>query len=722
MFHSAEAGNHSLKKNYISLYEENLLQGMRNYILYQKFSSYLWPAWLSHSVNKESGRYQPIIPPVLLNNALREGLEFTNLLSRDELFIDPSGLIAPSYDIWSLEFWFHGNGELFRPAVRMEEVVLERDPATAMVTVSWQHPLFTVKQTLFGARSDADEAVCEVECQLKGKVKNPSLLLAVRPYNHRRIGGLGAIEYQRDRGCLVINKRKSVYLETKADFTLAGDGSTGDINFDNGAGEDRCKTSCASGMGSLALGWQVARGGRTLRLRIGLSGSQEMTAAKVAWAQARDDFRAFADLRIRKGAGIKFPDRIVRGWFDAAKISLLNGLERDRTPERGIPFNYRAVYYDVFGCNRMGYHEEALSLLGVLEKNASFDQKAYGLPEAVGSAYVIAAFADYFTHTRDTDFLQARYRFIREIASALLRFTKKVKKAGAFASNSLQDYCVEEPHTFDLILCAAVFAQIAYLARCGGIFGDENAFQHESSRLARILAGELDPFLDGKRRPLNDFFHYNLYAGFPFPVETFGSERMQKLCSVVLKYYGEVPLHAAGLGWDMVSSLVMGANLVGLRDAEAVQTITRVLRMGAGRYSLPEYVNPLTGSGCGGAGASRIAATMAFAAIRHLIFIDRQDRLDIFPVPLPEWFEAGSEIAIIDAPSRFGPLSIRMIATPNEIQVHFDRLPKYVPPDIMISMPFRTSINEGEDFIVKKEVGNAYIINGWPSLVRFIRK
>ena len=80
-------------------------------------------------------------------------------------------------------------------------------------------------------------------------------------------------------------------------------------------------------------------------------------------------------------------------------------------------------------------------------------------------------------------------------------------------------------------------------------------------------------------------------------------------------------------------------------------------------------------------------SAMAFATIRNLLFVDHPERLDLFPLPRAEWFEPGNEMKIEDVPSRFGPISLRMVSTVNEIQVHFDKLPKFVPPEIMIPLP-----------------------------------
>ena len=91
-------------------------------------------------------------------------------------------------------------------------------------------------------------------------------------------------------------------------------------------------------------------------------------------------------------------------------------------------------------------------------------------------------------------------------------------------------------------------------------------------------------------------------------------------------------------------------------------------------------------------------------------------------IPQEDWFNPGSEISVENAPSRFGLISFRVVSTINEIQMHFDQLPKYIPPDIMITLPFKTKIHPGDDFIVKKVIGNSHIINGWPSIIKFRKK
>ena len=146
-----------------------------------------------------------------------------------------------------------------------------------------------------------------------------------------------------------------------------------------------------------------------------------------------------------------------------------------------------------------------------------------------------------------------------------------------------------------------------------------------------------------------------------------------------------------------------------------------ILRMRNRVFTLPDYINPATGRANWGDGSSLGAGAMVFATIRNLLFIDNPERLDLFPLPRESWFLPGNELRIEDVPSRFGLISLRVTSTVNEIQLHFDKLPKFVPPDIMINLPYKTKIKQEDDFILKREEDTSFIINGWPSIVRFLR-
>ena len=136
-------------------------------------------------------------------------------------------------------------------------------------------------------------------------------------------------------------------------------------------------------------------------------------------------------------------------------------------------------------------------------------------------------------------------------------------------------------------------------------------------------------------------------------------------------------------------------------------------------FALPEFVDPASGHGSFGDGNSKVIASVLFVILRNMFFIDHSERLEIFPVPEEKWFNTGGRMKIDKAPSRFGLISFSMEINEKEIKIAFTELPKYIPSDIQINLPFETKVIESDDFILKKKVNNSYFINGWPSFVRF---
>ncbi len=176
------------------------------------------------------------------------------------------------------------------------------------------------------------------------------------------------------------------------------------------------------------------------------------------------------------------------------------------------------------------------------------------------------------------------------------------------------------------------------------------------------------------------------------------------------------------LGWDVFSTLVAVNNLILLKEMKGLEVFNELLLQQNRRFVLPEYMSPRTGRAVWGEPVSLPVSAMVYATIRNLLFIDHPERLDLMPLPQPEWFRPGHEIRIEDMPSRFGLLSMRVVSTENEIQFHFEKLPKFVPPDVQINLPVKTRIKREDDFILKREGTTSFVINGWPSIIRFIRK
>ncbi|OPZ36468.1 MAG: hypothetical protein BWY96_02224 [Spirochaetes bacterium ADurb.BinA120] len=704
--------------------------GIRNYLLFQRFPSYRYPDWINRLSDGASRSGGCILPPLLSNHSSRDWMYFTNLLSSDALRIDRSGMLSPTYAAWSVEIWVLIGQRLFRAQESPAGVVQERDPLTSIARTTWREKEFGLVQTVFGARTGVDEAIVALDCSLPRKTDGAKLLVVFRPYDPLSIGTMREIEYRRDARTVKIDGVERAALETRPDFIATGNGVSGDIVPAPGA-RDMLRSSCEFGMATLALGYALEKGSRRIHIRINLSRGNPITASRVNFTRAAAEFIEFAGIRIKSGLNLAFPDDPVVKWLYATKLCLLNSLNREsqrpRNPEDIAAMRRSCLM--VCACDRMGYHSEAEGMLRSLmpmfggEAEGSFER-------AIGASYLLSAFADCFIHSRDMEFLRKGYSSLKSTATGLFEHARTIKSASpGRGANSLGYYLDASSHPYDKVLLYNALRQYSYLARCMGLFGDENRFAGEARRLGGLVAAEIGAmFPAGEERdgPAvldgNVAAGYIAAAGYPFRVEELGADNLRSMVAGIAELYGGVPLYVRALGgWDSVLSLLFASNLIHIRDMRYYDLMGEFMQKGGERYSLQDVLHPGSGAGMMGDGDS-VEAMAAFAlTLRNMLFMDFESRLDVLPSPREEWFIPGSEMVVQDAPSRFGPISFRVLSSSGDVQFRFTDLPKFVPPEIMINLPFRAKIKQESDFVIKKDFGNAVTINGWPEIVKFSR-
>ncbi len=497
--------------------------GLQNFSLFQKFSSFRWPAWIQALT--DAGHHSAgIIPLVLVNNSMRDSLYFTNFISDEGLFIDPAGMMSPSYESWSLEIWIIQGDRIFRAADDWTNVAIDRDVGNSIITVTWENSLFKLSQAVYGARSSVDEAVIEIDCAMKEK-KAGAALLALRPYDQRYLGGIDSAEYLKDARSLTVNGRKLVCIQSSPDFTLAGGGESGrDIDV---SGAEGVRSLSPFGLATIGLGFNLKKGGNRIVFRVALEKRGGISAGKYDFTTVKSDYTSFAGIRIKNGAALHLPSRLVQNWFYGSKVSLLNLSPKNLTGAYGAKTDFRKAFYALFGLNRMGYFTESLKCIDHLIREFHPEVKRISFENIIDASYLIASIADYFTYIRDIEFIQSRFDFIRSAAQVLFAHAKKIKKIVKKDRNSIKNYYVAEDHPHDLLLIAHALAQHSYMARCLGIFGEEIKFKKESERVAEIAAHTaFEPRADGVD---NDFIVHTLCAGFPFRIESIHEDTMRLL-------------------------------------------------------------------------------------------------------------------------------------------------------------------------------------------------
>ena len=476
--------------------------------------------------------------------------------------------------------------------------------------------------------------------------------------------------------------------------------------------------------------------------------------------ELKSAFAEKCNYKSRMGLKVTFPEMLFQNWINSAKISL-SRLGDDNADQSLGPYNedLKSIFYIVSACNRLGLFTESINILESTGSKIKAKEKL-SFHNILNRCYYLNSVSDYFKISRDVDYLRAKYKYLRDLIFPLIQYSHTLKEnSRKYNKNSIENYFISEYHIIDLLLISYTFAEFSYLARCLGIFNDEKKFNKETARLEELIllelknknvvlkgdnaetennhskdnAGNSERIEDAENaedktrvafsKYRNEYFAYEVFAGYPFRVNSLPDKALRAIIDKISASFAENPLYFKSIGaGDLFFSIIFAINLLLAKDARVHAVINKLFELGKEKYILPDFVNPKTGCGIRGEGDSALVLSSFACLLRSVIFIDSGEKLEFFPVPKTEWFTEGSEIKIKDAPSIFGLLDFNVYSTKNEVQFYFTGLPKYLPPNIVINLPFPAKIKQEDDFIIKKESGNSYVIHGWPSVIRFIKK
>ncbi|MDY6935903.1 MAG: hypothetical protein SVZ03_17000 [Spirochaetota bacterium] len=714
----------------IEIYSKEFALGIKNYMLYQKFSNFRWPLWINDSLNKTSKSLSPNQPILLLNSTNRNCISLSNLHSTGKTKIDPTGMISPSYDNWSIEFWISRGRFLFRAQDRMKHVTQYRDSKTFIIVTNWEERDFELIEHVFCAINDSDDVIIELDCKYNRK-EAASLLVVIRPYNSLFLGGIESVNYISETKRMRINDIDRVLIDQEPDFLLSSIGIKGDIDITS-TRDNIDKEKCRFGMATLALGYNLHNGANELKMRLSQSKENETADGKINFKNLKKNYIQYTNFWMKNGFYLKFPEKCLEDWFFTSKMSVINSYDMDLSNATICSnFNMKSIYYFTSALNRMGYLSESSKTIDSILNDFILTDKADFL-EFIGGCYLISSISDYFIHSRNIDYLKTKYKIIKNIALELYSrsFNLWGKDKGLNEErNSIENYFLHESHIYDMIIVSFSLNQFSYLSRCLGIFGDEIKFNKESTRLEELILDDLRYYFEKElddnklKRDDNEFFCYRVFAGLPFTVNSLKIEDLKVVIDRILENFKDTPIYFKSIGGsNLLFTIIVGLNLLLIKDSRVYDIVTTLIELGKESYALPQFINPKTGLCISGEGDSIEVLSAFFLLLRSILFIDFQDRLELLPVPKADWFSKGKEIIIEKAPSRFGYININIISTKDDIQFRFNEAPKFLPPNIMINLPFGVRIEQGEDFLVKKVIGNSYLINGWPTIIKFYKK
>ncbi len=689
--------------------------GITNSILLQRFPGFIWPAWVTDASNKKN-QHTPYANPLLLNTTNRSWQTLTNYLSEDELKIDETGMISgPGGSCWSVEFWLSSKNSLICPQHSRDGIVSSRNALTGEILVAGSYKNISFQQNIAGGKSNINEAVILYKAHSKSNMADSVLLVVIRPYNMTSLGGIDRIEFIKGSNAVAINGRVHIATASSPDFVLTGSGNTGDIVFDQAETEGGNLIECEHSMATMALCFKLSGNTKEHQFRISLEPGGELAAGTgKKYHDCLKDFGLLCEMRRNEGIVLDTGDERGMNIINQSLLSMLNIHSGDLLPLD--VFRARNSYFFIYALVRAGQIRESENIFRLLLANLSFNEKQKDFETAVIASYIASSFNEIYIHKREAEFLQQNFQTLRRVGDYIYSFCSEIHSLSRLNANTLNYNWINQSSEHDFFIFYYAMSSMAYLARCMGIFGHESKYKNEADRLQAIIRDSYE-----KKKSLIPMKGYDFKGLLSFPERLFvstGEEEYNKLFRNLF-ISDDFPIIERIYGLDLMSSFIVLNQMLLIRDARFGEFFNLMFSRINSLFSLPEYIDPATGRGAWGEGNSKSIASMIFVIMRNMVFIDSTDRLELFPVPDEKMFNPGGKIKIENAPSRFGMLSFTMETTGTEIKIIFTGLPKYIPSDIRINLPYDTKLIEGDDFILKKKINHSYLINGWPSSVRF---
>jgi hypothetical protein len=481
-------------------------------------------------------------------------------------------------------------------------------------------------------------------------------------------------------------------------------------------GEDRQKITCPSDMVTMAFGYQLSSDELDLNLRISLSGNHKASASRGDFdlEAARKDYRGFAERHVKTGYSLEGDRKEYRDLLHNVHLSMLHSLGQIPVPSVPDGESGRRLFFILKGMSMLGHRQEVFSILSAMTGEVEVPQSLPDYRQALGIAYLLSMFADFYHYYRDGDFFREVFPFLRKQSGALMQYTSRLRDPGKLQENSVDYLYVGKPVAGELAVFIHAMRQYALIARNLGIFADETRFSDEAKRLEESL----DLSGTGIRSwpP-----HLDYPVLYPFSLVEPGAEGAAEITGE-LPGKKELACYVPGTGYDVRHNCILVNALLREGNPAALDLLESLRDRAGSRLTLTSLMDPSGKRGIGSIPDDPEIAALLAITLRNRTVMDEGQRLTIFPVPDPNLFQGKRDLELVHVVTRFGIINLQVSIREREIQISFGDVPRFMPADILINLPVPFKAVPSDEFIIKHQFKDSVLISGWPEIIHCRRR
>jgi hypothetical protein len=657
---------------------------------------WLWPYWLEAQLDPHGPAFTPRGHlPVMQNVTHRNWTLVGNLASPWEAIVDPTGLVTPWFDGWSLDWWVQARGAWHLPS---------RDPdlrqalvgSAPVIETCLELPSGVVRHRAYTVSGSRDLVVASgspelVVVEVTNDTPEPvQLAFAVRPYNPEGLAVVEAVAVDGDT--IVVDGCPVVALPRTPLGVALGSFATGDSANVAQRGQWRDperpqRISDKAGLAQAAALFDLPPG-EALRAAMPLdaTGVRRRGRASAVMRPAVStvaDAQTVADAwheRLARDVRVELPDARLQEAVDANRAFLR--LLHDPGDITAGPFTYhrfwfRDAAYQIAALARWGYAADAADVLRTYPGRQQADGFFYSQwHEWDANGAALWAAAEYHRLTGDDALLdelapslvKGTHWIVRKLASTR---GKGPGAAGLMPAGVSAEHLGPFDYYYwdDLWAWRGLVDGAAVARRCG----QPDAASSFDAAAARLRETLFASFADaaarmgctaipaGPTRGVDAGMIGSLAACYPLDLLAPDDPWIRGTADVIRErltlgdafYQG---ISHTGLGTYLTLQLAFVELADG--DPRAWQRLRWLLDAATPTYTWPEAIHPQLPGGCMGDGHHGWMAADILNFVRMLLVREAPDGLVLLSVLPDEW--QGQPIALHDAPTSAGRISYRL--------------------------------------------------------------
>ncbi len=683
-------------------------RGLVNSRAIQQNLDWIWPYWVERQFDPRDISFVPRAFSLTHINVTHRnwtavGLPDCSLYP----IVDPSGLVTPIWNSWSIDFWiYEEGGEFLRPSKFKE--VPQRLNYLNELSVSTLAKTDNLK--LFSlVKVDQKNNAPQCRIKIKATSNKPAWLVAsVRPYNPEGVSFINNISFS-DGDTWNINHKNTVKFNQKADRHLTSDYHNGDVSLKLNSESTSEKIKCKVGMATAAAMFKIQPDeDKNLEVSIPLLKEKKVKYCHpTSWRE-----------NINESCSINIPNKKIQYLFENAKRTVVLHSPEEIYPG---PFTYKRFWFRdaAFILNSlllMGQFKRAQKVINAFPNKQSINgyfHSQEGEWDSNGQVLWILDKYHRFTNTKPS--IQW-CRYINKAGNWIINKRVKSHKddlhAGLLpAGFSAEHLGPNDYYYWDDFWSAAGLKSAADLLKSNYFEEESKIFKEQSEDLLNSIGKSIQGMserLGTKAIPASPYRRMDSGAvgsiSAAYPLGLYPSDDIRMKTTV--DYLIDNCLVEDGFFHDMIHSginpyltLQLAQLLMQNSDERYRKLVAKITELASATGQWPEAVHPATKGGCMGDGQHIWAASEYISMIRNCLVyeIPDQEKIILGKGIYPDWLKENHLISIKNAYNFWGKLSYSLKPENEKIIFEFESKWHDKMPEVILDLPGLEEIKVNEE-------------------------